>query len=169
MNNTFLWQKQEETRLAGISEPVRQLLQCQSLTAGLKESGYGFSVSVLHLGRLGADSLLADGWPEWQQQWFGRDVCLCLDGTPVVWARSLCLPSAHIWQEILNCGTRPLGERLFDGSLPLQRSAFEYLPGGRLEGEIGLFVAARRSFFELSGQKLGLVECFLPALSDYLK
>ena len=36
-------------------------------------------------------------------------------------------PDSRLWTELLDCGTQPLGERLFDGTLPLKRSDFEFL------------------------------------------
>lgn len=146
------------------------LMQASSLTVALRALGRGFSVRLLHLGAVADDALLADGLGG-AAGGFARDVLLCLDEVPVVWARSLCADSAQHWRALLDCGTRPLGERLFDGSLPLVRSAFEYAALDAetlLPGFDGAALAARRSFFSLHGEELGLVECFLPALDDYL-
>lgn len=147
------------------------LMQAPSLTVALRALGRDFSVRLLHLGAAGFEPLLADGLDAGEEGWFARDVLLCLDNTPVVWARSLCAQSASGWQALLDCGTRPLGERLFDGSLPLMRSAFEYAVLDKrvaLAGFAGAAYMARRSFFRLHGETLGLVECFLPDLANYL-
>ncbi|UOO81391.1 chorismate lyase [Uruburuella testudinis] len=152
------------------TEGAAALMQAPSLTVALRALGHGFSVRLLHLGAVGGDVWLADGLGD-APEWFARDVLLCVNDTPVVWARSLCAHSAEHWRTLLDCGTRPLGERLFDGSLPLSRSAFEYaVPDAAtdLSGFGGTAFAARRSFFKLHGEALGLVECFLPALKNYL-
>ena len=57
---------------------------------------------------------------------FVRDVLLKLDGETVIQARSACRPDSRLWTELLDCGTQPLGERLFDGTLPLKRSDLSF-------------------------------------------
>ena len=114
--------------------------------------------------------MFAGGWPADAPGWFARDVLLCLNDVPVVWARSMCAAASQQWRLLLDCGTRPLGERLFDGSLPVQRSPFEFalldkaVPGSGAAERL----PARRSFFTMQGETLGLVECFLPALDQAL-
>ena len=171
------WQPQlPETVAAHYGVRIADLLQAPSLTAALRGLGYPFSVRLLGLEEGGAGVwFAANGQPhaagqaERETPVFRRDVLLCLDDTPVVWARSVCAPDS-LWREILDCGTRPLGERLFDGSLPLTRTPFEFADTQRLAAlhdTPGQAFAARRSWFEMSGSRLGLVECFLPALADY--
>ena len=91
-----------------------------------------------------------------------RDVWLKLDGETVIQARSACRPDSRLWTELLDCGTQPLGERLFDGTLPLKRSDFEFL---RFEDSDRPFfrrpVTARRSYFDWNGETLELTEYFL--------
>ncbi|MDO5638490.1 MAG: chorismate lyase [Neisseria sp.] len=167
MNKPIFWQD----TLPSLYRAQGALMQAPSLTVALRALGRAFSVRLLHLGASPAEPLLADGMEADEAGWFSRDVLLCLDDEPVVWARSQCAVSACGWRDLLDCGTRPLGERLFDGSLPLERSAFEYaaLDGHtRLAGFDGAALAARRSFFSLHGEDLGLVECFLPNLKNYL-
>ena len=151
------------------------LLEAQSLTAALRRLDAVFSVRLLHLGETGFDRLF-EGEGVWQQlapaapmSYFARDVLLCLNDTPVVWARSLCRADAVVWRNLLNCGTRPLGELLFDGTLPLTRSPFEYTVSGSaaLAGCHSPTLAARRSAFTLEGRHLGLIEAFLPTLCDF--
>ena len=140
----------------------------QSLTRALKSLNAVFSVKLLHLGIHHDDVWLNDVFP--QPQGFMRDVLLCLDDEPVVWARSRCAVDDAVWQAILNCGTQPLGERLFDGSLALSRTPFEYAFAPLLYDLTDISAtafAARRSVFELEGAKLGLVECFLPSLRQF--
>ena len=137
-----------------------------------------FSLQLLYLGETGFDQLFGgDGVSAFtvdsasSSVFFARDVLLCLDNIPVVWARSFCRADAHAWHKVLNCGTRPLGEILFDDAFPLSRSAFEYArlsPNTPLAGYDGGAVAARRSAFSLEGNHLGLIEAFLPALCTFI-
>ena len=138
---------------------VGHLLTVSSLTAALRASGKEFSVELVYLG-------LTKG-AENGDKIFVRDVLLKLDGETVIQARSACRPDSRLWTELLDCGTQPLGERLFDGTLPLQRSDFEFLrfensdhPSSRRP------VAARRSYFDWNGETLELTEYFLLKLID---
>lgn len=161
--SVLIWQSE-----LNLSAKQRDLLCQQSLTRALKALDAVFSVKLLYLGESAADVWLSD--VVGQERGFVRDVLLCLDDEPVVWARSRCAWEDTTWREILNCGTQPLGERLFDGSLALTRSPFEYTwlqSEQPLAGFTGTAFAARRSVFELNGGKLGLVECFLPSLMRY--
>ncbi|MCF7521356.1 chorismate lyase [Neisseria sp. ZJ106] len=174
-------------------------LNTQSLTQALRALPHHFSVQPLHLGECTEDIWLrpsenAYGAADFGETVFVRDVLLCLDGKAVVWARSMCAADSQRWRELLDCGTQPLGERLFDGSLPLQRSPFEFcntvpenvsVPQQSAQAVLAkptvlasqkrtspVFrrpLAARRSWFDWSGETLGLVECFLPGLPDFLR
>ena len=163
----LLWQPDiPESVALGYGKQMAALLQSPSLTAALRGLGFDFTVKLLDLG-IGA----AGAWfgPSEKQEEFIRDVLLCLDGEPVVWARSACEPHSQ-WRGVLDCGTQPLGERLFDGSLPLVRSAFEFSGVQECRTENGLpaqAFAARRSWVGMRGERLWLVECFLPALGKY--
>lgn len=154
---------------------LSELWQVNSLTAALKALSPDFSVTVLKLddtqayadeGLFGAADAL-----------FCREVTLSLAGKAVVWARSVCRRDSQHWLPILDCGTQPLGHRLFDGSLPIRRSAFEYalvpvahpmLPEALAAGLSGVEMGARRSTFWWEGEALLLTECFLPAIEEYL-
>lgn len=94
-----------------------------------------------------------------------RDVLLKLDGTAVVQARSACSVGSAFWQNILDCGTRPLGERLFQADLEGARSAFEFAVSS--EG-CGRYFAARRSRFSHQGEEMLLTEYFLPELKRFI-
>ena len=149
-----------------------------SLTAALHQLDAEFSLQLLYLGETGFDQLFGgDGVSAFtvdsasSSVFFARDVLLCLDNIPVVWARSFCRADAHAWHKVLNCGTRPLGEILFNDSFPLSRSAFEYArlsPNTPLAGYDGGAVSARRSAFSLEVNHLGLIEAFLPALCTFI-
>ncbi|NLD08112.1 MAG: chorismate lyase [Xanthomonadaceae bacterium] len=169
------------------------LLRIQSLTAGLKSLGADFSVSLLFLGNRQIEAL---GDPRFNalsdHYLFSREVFLLLNGTPVVWAQSLCqgMPSSlekgrvneSRWLEILDCGTEPLGHKLFDGSLPITRTPFEYaVVKNPLTFEWGMEVQdhsdhaldvptfiARRSIFDWAGDGLELTEYYLPALFEFI-
>ena len=135
------------------------LLTVSSLTAALRASGKDFSVELVYLG-------LTKG-VENGDEIFVRDVLLKLDGETVIQARSACRPDSRLWTELLDCGTQPLGERLFDGTLPLKRSDFEFL---RFEDSghpsFRRPVTARRSYFDWNGETLELTEYFLLKLID---
>ncbi|MDG9730156.1 chorismate lyase [Ignatzschineria sp. RMDPL8A] len=169
------------------------LLCIQSLTAGLKSLGADFSVSLLFLGNRQIEAL---GDPRFNalsdHYLFSREVFLLLNGTPVVWAQSLCqgMPSSlekgrvneSRWLEILDCGTEPLGHKLFDGSLPITRTPFEYAVvknpptfawGMEVQDHSDHAldvptVIARRSIFDWAGDGLELTEYYLPALFEFI-
>lgn len=160
-------------RQTGLSERAAALLTSQSLTRVLRGLEGEFSVRLLHLG-LGTSGGF---WPVFDHggSVFVREVQLCLNGEAVVWARSACAADSVFWRGLLDCGTQPLGERLFDGSLPLIRSPLEYAAGTPSGGDdsaqryFHTAFAARRSLFTAeNGGILGLAECFLPALKAYL-
>ncbi len=154
---------------------LAELWQVNSLTSALKSLSPHFSVTVLALANseayadevgFGVDAPL-----------FCREVTLSLDGRAVVWARSVCHRHSRYWLPILDCGTEPLGHRLFDGSLPITRSAFEYalvpamhpmLPQALAAALPVAELGARRSTFWWGEDALLLTECFLPAIEEYL-
>lgn len=176
MNNQLIWQHQlPETVLQIVSKEAASLMQAQSLTAALRSIDAVFSVRLLHLGGNSFDYVFSDGLPsEKNNTWFCRDVLLCLNDTPVVWARSMCRSDAANWLSLLDCGTRPLGEKLFDGSLPLTRSRFEYTVPKSEKSNCepdnfnGSAFVVRRSFFTWQQTQLGLAEYFLPALQSFV-
>ncbi len=168
---TGWWSEEGDQIEERASEKLIKLLTINSLTAGLKSLRAPFSVTLLRLQREKMGG----------QEYFIRDVFLNLAGTPVVWARSAINPEASAWRKILNCGERPLGAQLFDGSLPLSRSPFYY---GVVERESALFsddlnpllatdyhfsTIGRYSQFLLEGAPLDLVEYYLPALNQFLR
>lgn len=153
---------------AVLTPACRRLLLAPSLTAVLRAKA-DFSVVVRHLGCIQAkpDVLIAWGLPAGQAQVYVREVYLCLCGTPVVWAVSVCVPQADFWVPYLQCGTQPLGARLFDGSRDFVRSPLQYAYGSHLGCPDARSVWARRSVFRQAGQDLRLTEVFLPALHQW--
>ena len=128
----------------------RRLATAQSLTAALSQRG-DFAVQLDALGEMAG----GEGIFRLPQRQFARRVTLLLDGVAVVQAQSVCaLDSA--WREWLDCGTTPLGQILFSGCLPLTRSPLQFALAPP-------YLLARRSVFDCNGDKLDLLECFLPA------
>ncbi len=170
MKTDVLWQSDLPLMPNPCSEAEIALLQAPSLTVALRDVHADFSVSLQHLGA-------SELWPDEVGMFaqtvpvLSREVALQLQGQAVVWARSVCPAQAQSWCEVLDCGTRPLGLRLFDGSLPISRSPFEYarLPADHPVCQAyGADLMARRSVFVWDGSPLLLLECFLPALKAYV-
>lgn len=153
---------------ASAQPALAAVMTAHSLTAALTCLPAVFSVRLLALGAMPWRAHEAGYLGLAANAVYGREVLLCLDETPVVWARSVCAPQAAGWREVLDCGTRPLGARLFDGSLPLQRTPFEYAhalwPDSGAENALWL----RRSRFDWQGFPLLLSEAFLPALGGFV-
>lgn len=105
-----------------------------------------------------------------------REVLLCTDGMPVVFAHSVVLPRdvRGVWHLVAGLGTRPLGAILFE--VPTVRRgplAARRLPAAdprvrRAAQSAGLPAAvplwARRSMFFKQGRPLLVTEVFLPAI-----
>ncbi len=158
-----------------------RLLTINSLTQGLKELNAPFEVELLYLGESGLYAEESAAFSSFGalssdiKKFFAREVLLKLEGTPVVWARSVIDSAAESWLKILDCGTEPLGHKLFDGTLPLSRSAFEYgeisshhlMFGGKVSLAAQSMIA-RRSIFSWESAPLLLTECYLPALERFI-
>lgn len=135
----------------------KKIATAQSLTAVLSEWG-DFSVRVDELGETQSFPYFADfRLPETV---FTRRVSLFLGDEMVVQAQSVCEKSSA-WRDILHCGNTSLGTILFSGSLNIQRSPiqFTFTANGDL---------VRRSWFEMNGETLFLVEIFLPQIHHFL-
>jgi chorismate--pyruvate lyase len=89
-----------------------------------------------------------------------REVYLCIDDIPVVFARSI-LPtssSTGINRDLLQIGNRPLGEVLFkNGKAPILL---------RQVTEIAHIGFGRRTLYQLRGHPILISEFFLPALLE---
>ena len=153
-----------------------------SLSARLARAHPPFSVRVLQQGRAPAwpgelDSL---GLPA-HTPLLAREVLLCGDGQPLVFARSVTsMQAAHgAWHAIQGLGTRPLAQLLFSRSeirrTPLQWQWLSIAdPSTRAIARKwqdatdqplparGLWM--RHSVFHRAGQVLRVAECFLPNL-----
>ncbi len=130
---------------------ARDLATAQSLTAALSQRG-DFAVQLDALGEMAG----GEGVFRLPQRRFARRVTLLLNGVAVVQAQSVCAIHSR-WREWLDCGTTPLGQILFSGCLPqLSRSPLQF-------ARAKPFLLARRSTFDYCGDRLDLVEAFLPA------
>lgn len=150
---------------------LNDFIYAPSLTAVLKQNRAAFSVRPTFSDTTDILPEETDYFPDISTI-YAREVLLCLDATPVVAARSICLPNDAYWREILNCGTQSLGARLFDGKTEWQRSDFTVvyqhsLLQKRFRLPENKMIALRTSLFEYQSQKLLLAECFLPALKDF--
>lgn len=156
-----------------------------SLTARVRRHGERFEVRLLAQGAAPwlPDERRALRPARPQGATHAREVALCLDGVPVVLARSVLDPAVlrGPWQALLGLGTRPLAELLFHDrrmrrsplaierigrSGPLRRRLERLARCAGLPPD-GLGAAplwARSSVFERHGARLRVMEVFLPAL-----
>lgn len=116
------WQK----KLPDEGGSLQQLMQKDSLTTALRQIKADFSVQLLSLGISNALNDEKSLFQVDEGMLFARTVTLSLNQTPVVFARSVCHQKSENWLAVLDRGNSSLGEKLFDGSLPLSRSEFEY-------------------------------------------
>lgn len=149
---------------------LSNFMQQSSLTAAFRKMPAEFSVRLLHLGEITLPDTMREvlGLPEYNHLYM-REVLLHLNQIPVVSAFSICSSHSVNWRSVLDCGNQPLGERLFDGSLPLKRSSFAFACPKFDEVSSLQPVCMRRSIFDWSGEWLWLGEIFLVPLLDFLK
>lgn len=113
-----------------------------------------------------------------EQDWLGpnqgnvdvREVLLCADGVPWVFARSV-IPHALVDGELADLGREPLGKRLFNDSR-FTRTPFELctLPAPAIDPMLPRTALwGRRSRFERAGWRMIVAEVFLPAAPAYEK
>lgn len=96
-----------------------------------------------------------------------REVLLCADSRPWVFARSI-IPQALIDSELANLGGQPLGKRLFNDAR-FTRSAFQLctLPASDFGYAQSRRLWGRRSMFTLGQDKMIVAEVFLPHAPVY--
>jgi chorismate--pyruvate lyase len=145
-----------------------------SLTRRIVQRCERFSVRNVKdgLARIALDESALLGIAPRQLAW-SREVFLCADDQPVVFAHSACAGLRGAWQSVRHLGNKPLGAVLFSHPLisrrplhykalhahhPLYRRAAGVLsdPPGRLW--------ARRSLFYLHNEPLLVTEVFLPGI-----
>jgi chorismate--pyruvate lyase len=146
------------------------LLSKGSLTQKLRSHCAEFEVVVLGEGTLAPFS---GEFPSQSQAWV-REVLLCLDGTPWVFARTL-IPASLLEQkksDFLTLGTRPLGELLFssDKFSPGKIEVAHFTPCHKLAELMNSLkqddrqeLWGRRRYFSYNDDELIVSETFLPA------
>ncbi|MDF7675701.1 chorismate lyase [Neisseriaceae bacterium ESL0693] len=142
------------------------LLTAIPLTDALKKLDTDFSVVVRQLGE---GDIEADEYPLLcTQVGYRREVQLCLSGTAVIWARSICRTDAFHWQKSMQCGTQTLGSRIYQK--PHQRSVFEFACLDQYHhcNPTNQPVLARRSSLLQYQTPLLLTETFLPAIKNFI-
>ena len=172
MNDTF-W---SSATLGAGAELLPWLRDTGSLTQRIMQHCEHFSVRNVKSGLalIAPDESALLGIATRQLAW-SREVFLCADKQPVVFAHSACAATAlrGAWQGLRNLGNKPLGALLFSHPMvsrlplhynalhphhPLYRRAAGILsyPPGRLW--------ARRSLFYLHNKPLLVTEVFLPGI-----
>lgn len=153
-----------------LDSPLKEwLLANGSLTKRLKGCGEQFEVKVL------GEDLLAPftgEYPEQDRVWV-REVLLCVDNTPWVFARTL-IPSmlfSHKKTDFINLGSRSLGELLYSND-EFQQGKIELAQFGEqtrlmqlareLEQHIIGPLWGRRRHFDYQDQHMLVSESFLP-------
>jgi chorismate--pyruvate lyase len=147
-----------------VAQPWRTwLLDSGSLTQNLKNLAPNrFSVQVLHtgLGRASLSEACTLNIP-FREQIYIREVALCIDKQPQVFARSV-IPRSTLTgpeRQLLFLRNKPLGEFLFK---------HKKMSRGKIEVKQGLINNqsswARRSIFNVNNKPLLVSEFFLPSL-----
>ncbi|QYK01341.1 chorismate--pyruvate lyase family protein [Shewanella psychrotolerans] len=159
------------------TSPIKDwLLASGSLTQKLKSHCSQFEVKVL-----GEDILnpFDSELPNQSQVWI-REVLLCLDGVPWVFARTI-VPStmlAIVESNFLALGTRPLGELLFTTGefTPGKIEIGEFTPCTSLAALISSLnqpteqaLWGRRRYFSHQEQQLIVSEIFLPTAQQQIE
>ena len=150
-----------------LPEPWRTwLLDKDSLTQRLKDlepNGFSVQLGFTGFGRASLSEAKALGINP-REQVYVREVALCLNGTPVVMARSI-IPRSTLTgpeRQLLHLKNKPLGEFLFSHK-HMRRGAIECKQGAINDQPAW----ARRSIFYVNSKPLLVSECFLPALLDF--
>lgn len=146
-----------------------------SLTRRIQQRCQHFSVQPVRSGlsRIAPDEAALLSLPAHQLA-YSREVFLCADGAPVVFAHSTCA-AQHLrttWSALANLGNRPLGAMLFTHPQvlrhplhfkPLRKHHALYRQALRA-GDLPNQIWARRSLFYLQETPLLVTEVFLPAI-----
>lgn len=157
--------------------PLKEwLLASGSLTQKLKTCGTKFEVKILGEGLFAP---LKGEYPQQSLVWI-REVLLCLDSTPWVFARTL-IPQSLLSErqtDFLNLGTRPLGELLFSQGcfIPGKIEVASFATNSRL-AQLAQSLAqnvehelwGRRRYFHHGHHEIIVSEIFLPAAEQAIK
>ncbi len=164
------WFSPEEIIDLPKSSLTNWLLSPESLTQKLRSHCDEFEVKVLGEGTL----IPFDNEFTNQDKVWVREVLLCLDGTPWVFARTL-IPGSLLNKkknELLNLGTRPLGELLYtnDEFTPGKIEVAHFTPCQKLaelteslQQSVTEELWGRRRYFSYQDDQLIVGETFLPA------
>lgn len=159
-----------------ISNPTlrRWLLDTGSLTERLQQHCTDFAVHKIGQGKAPLHANEQRWLPSGKSHhWQVREVLLCADNMPWVFARSV-LPETLLQGELANLGTQPLGKRLFNDTRFI-RSEFELCQIPPAAFHFGADTGAshtlwgRRSRFHLNEDYIIVAEVFLagsPAYQD---
>lgn len=147
-----------------------------SLTARIAARCPAVRVEVLFQGRRAPDRdedfLFAHGG---RAQALVREVFLCCDARPVVFAHTVLDPADLLgtWRSVAGLGTRPLGAALFAdprvrrGPLRFRRIGLHHELHARIATHVSAPAGAlwaRRSIFRLRGSPILVTEVFLPEI-----
>lgn len=154
------WLPTNELAYALVNHPWREwLLDSGSLTQNLKDLAPGrFSVQLIHtgFGRASLSESAALNIP-FRQQVYVREVALCIDHKPVIFARSI-IPRSSLTgseRQLLFLKNKPLGEVLF--THPNMRRAPIQIKRGMVQNQA---CWGRRSVFYLNNKPLLVSEFF---------
>ena len=165
-----------QSLLPDTSEYAPWLRDEGSLTRRIQQRCDVFTVRQLRSGlaRVAYDEAALLGFPS-DRLAFSREVFLCADNRPVVFAHSTCARTylRGAWQAMLGLGNRSLGTLLFTHPLverqPLRYKALQ--PHHRLYKSAATVLSsapsrlwARRSLFYLNDAPLLVTEVFLPEI-----
>ena len=144
------------------------LLDTGSLTERVQASCQHFALQLLgqktQVPHPSEQSLLfANGDTRYQ----AREILLCGDGTPWVFARSI-IPQAFVDAELSELGNEPLGKRLFNDAR-FKRSEFQlcHLSASAFGYDTSHTLWGRRSLFTLDNYSMIVAEVFLPEAPAY--
>lgn len=165
-----------QSLLLGSADYALWLRDHGSLTRRIQLRCKNFAVRPLRSGlaRVAYDEAALLGFPS-DRYAFSREVILCADGRPVVFAHSTCAKE-HLngaWRAMRGLGNRSLGTLLFTHPLvKRQRLHFKalqfhhalYKSAAAVLGEAPSRLWARRSLFYLYDAPLLVTEVFLPEI-----
>ncbi len=146
------------------------LLDTGSLTERVQALCHKFELRVLGQGEHAPHACEVDWLGLAQGSVDVREVLLCADGVPWVFARSV-IPHALVKGELADLGSEPLGKRLFNDER-FTRSPFELcsLPSTAFNAAMPRKALwGRRSRFERAGYHMIVAEVFLPDAPAYKK
>ena len=165
-----------QSLLLGSADYAPWLRDRGSLTRRIQQRCDVFTVRPLRSGlaRVAYDEAALLGFP-FDCRAFSREVFLCANGRPVVFAHSTCARShlRGIWQAMSDLGSRSLGTLLFTHPLverqPLHYKALQahhplYKSAAAVLDQSPARLWARRSLFYLHDAPLLVTEVFLPEI-----